>query len=63
RRTSPARGGPMMYVAVATAGAMDWLLWRRLPDALSLAGVAAIVGSGAYILRRSGATGLDGGAA
>ncbi len=63
RRTSPARGGPMMYVAVATAGAMDWLLWRRLPDALSLAGVAAIVGSGAYILRRSGATVLDGGAA
>ncbi len=60
RRTSPARGGPMMYVAVATAGAMDWILWRRLPDALSLAGAAAIVGSGAYVLRRSGAAMMDG---
>ncbi len=63
RRTSPARGGPMMYVAVATAGAMDWAVWRRLPDAWSVAGVAAIVGAGAYILRRSGAAVIDGGGA
>lgn len=51
RLSSPGDVGALMYVAVATAGAADWIFWRRLPDRLSLAGIALIMAAGIWILR------------
>lgn len=53
RRSAPGRVGPLMYVAVAVAGVLDWLIWRRWPDALAVAGIALIVLAGAVIIHQS----------
>lgn len=53
RRSSPGRVGPLMYIAVAVAGLLDWLLWRRRPDALSVVGMALIVVAGILIIHRT----------
>jgi drug/metabolite transporter (DMT)-like permease len=51
RHASPADAGPFMYGAVVFSAGWDWLLWRRRPDALSLAGAALIIFSGVLVLR------------
>jgi len=42
---------PFEYSALAWGLAIDWLLWRTLPDGWMLAGAAIIVGSGIYLVR------------
>lgn len=43
---------PFEYTALAWAIAVDWLLWRTVPDAYTLAGGAVIIASGIYLIRR-----------
>lgn len=42
---------PFEYSALAWGVAIDWLLWRTLPDEYTLAGAAIIIGSGIYLIR------------
>jgi drug/metabolite transporter (DMT)-like permease len=51
RLASPGDVGALMYLAVAMAGVADWVLWRRVPDPVSLAGIGFIMAAGAWILR------------
>lgn len=53
RRSSPGRVGSLMYIAVAVAGLLDWLLWRRRPDVLSVVGMTLIVVAGVLIIHRT----------
>jgi drug/metabolite transporter (DMT)-like permease len=43
---------PFEYTALAWAVALDWVVWRAVPDAYTLAGGAIIVASGVYLIRR-----------
>ncbi len=43
--------GPFIYSAVVFAGALDWLFWRKLPDAFTLAGSLLVCGAGILSLR------------
>ena len=43
---------PFEYSALAWGLALDWLLWRTLPDRFTLIGAAIIVVSGLYLVRR-----------
>jgi len=45
--------GPFIYSAVVFAGVLDWLFWRRLPDAFSIAGTILVGGAGMLSLRLS----------
>jgi drug/metabolite transporter (DMT)-like permease len=51
---------PFEYTALAWAVAVDWLLWRAVPDAHTLAGGAIIVVSGIYLIRREAPAGRGG---
>ena len=42
---------PFEYTALAWAMAIDWLMWKTLPDAYTLVGAAIIIGSGLYLIR------------
>jgi drug/metabolite transporter (DMT)-like permease len=42
---------PFEYSALAWGVALDWLLWRTLPDRFTLIGAAIIIGSGIYLIR------------
>jgi drug/metabolite transporter (DMT)-like permease len=42
---------PFEYSALAYGIALDWLLWRTLPDQFTLLGAAIIIGSGLYLIR------------
>lgn len=42
---------PLEYTALAWGVALDWLLWRTLPDHYTLIGAAIIIGSGIYLIR------------
>jgi drug/metabolite transporter (DMT)-like permease len=42
---------PFEYSALAFGVALDWLLWRTLPDGFTLLGAAIIIGSGLYLIR------------
>jgi drug/metabolite transporter (DMT)-like permease len=42
---------PFEYTALAWGVAIDWLMWRTLPDAYTLLGGAIIIGSGLYLIR------------
>jgi drug/metabolite transporter (DMT)-like permease len=42
---------PFEYTALAWGLAIDWLLWRTLPDGWMLCGAAIIVASGIYLVR------------
>jgi drug/metabolite transporter (DMT)-like permease len=46
-----AQVGPFVYSAVVFAGVFDWVLFARLPDALTLAGAALVCGAGIVTLR------------
>ena len=43
---------PLEYSAIAWAVALDWLLWKTLPDHVTLIGAAIIIASGIYLVRR-----------
>jgi drug/metabolite transporter (DMT)-like permease len=43
---------PFEYTALAWAVLLDWLFWRAVPDAYTLAGGAIIIASGIYLIRR-----------
>lgn len=45
---------PFEYTALAWAAGMDWLLWRALPDAYTLAGAAIIITCGVFLIRYEG---------
>ena len=45
------RVGPFMYSAVVFAALFDWLLFHKVPDALSWAGAACVVAAGVLALR------------
>jgi drug/metabolite transporter (DMT)-like permease len=42
---------PFEYSALAWGVAIDWLLWKTLPDHYTLIGAAIIIGSGIYLVR------------
>ena len=41
---------PFEYSALAWGVAIDWLLWRTLPDQYTLLGAAVIIASGVYLI-------------
>jgi drug/metabolite transporter (DMT)-like permease len=43
---------PFEYTALAWAVLLDWVFWRSVPDAYTLAGGAIIIASGIYLIRR-----------
>jgi drug/metabolite transporter (DMT)-like permease len=47
-----AKVGPFLYGSVLFSGALDLLLWGKLPDMLSIIGAATIVLAGVLIMRR-----------
>jgi drug/metabolite transporter (DMT)-like permease len=42
---------PFEYTALACGIAIDWVLWRTLPDQYTLIGATIIIGSGLYLIR------------
>jgi drug/metabolite transporter (DMT)-like permease len=46
-----AQVGPFIYSAVVFAAALDWVFWRRLPDAFTVAGGVLVAGAGILSLR------------
>jgi drug/metabolite transporter (DMT)-like permease len=42
---------PFEYTALAWGVAIDWLMWKTLPDEITLIGAAIIIGSGLYLIR------------
>jgi drug/metabolite transporter (DMT)-like permease len=42
---------PFEYTALAWGVAIDWLMWKTLPDRFTLLGAAIIIGSGLYLIR------------
>ena len=43
---------PLEYSGLAWAVGLDWLLWKTLPDEITLLGAAIIIASGVYLVRR-----------
>jgi drug/metabolite transporter (DMT)-like permease len=43
---------PFEYSALAWAVALDWIVWRSVPDPHTLLGGAIIIASGVYLIRR-----------
>ena len=43
---------PFEYTALAWAVALDWMVWRAVPDGYTLLGGAIIIASGTYLIRR-----------
>jgi len=43
--------GPFVYSSVVFADGIDWLFWRKLPDAFTVAGGALVVAAGILSLR------------
>ena len=41
-----------LFTALVWAVALDWLIWRAVPDAYTLGGGAIIIASGIYLIRR-----------
>jgi drug/metabolite transporter (DMT)-like permease len=46
------RVGPVLYTGPIFAAVFDWLLWRRLPDLVFLAGAAMVAAAATLALRR-----------
>jgi len=43
---------PFEYTALAWAVALDWMVWRAVPDGYTLLGGTIIIASGIYLIRR-----------
>lgn len=52
-RAPAAQVGPFIYTSVVFAALLDWGLWERLPDALSIAGAVLVCAAGILTLRRT----------
>jgi drug/metabolite transporter (DMT)-like permease len=52
RKSDASAVAPFEYTALAWGVAIDWLLWRVLPDRFTLLGAAIIIASGLYLVRR-----------
>jgi drug/metabolite transporter (DMT)-like permease len=48
------RVGPFLYTGVVFSGAIDWLVWRRLPDGQFALGALAVTAAAILALRRRG---------
>ncbi len=48
-----AQVGPFIYSSVVFAAGLDWLFWRKLPDAFTVAGGLLVAGAGILSLRLS----------
>lgn len=44
--------GAFRYAALLWAAALGWFVWREVPDALAVLGIALILGAGLYALHR-----------
>jgi drug/metabolite transporter (DMT)-like permease len=51
RRGEASFNAPLEYSALAWGAGLDWLLWKTLPDAITLIGAGIIVASGIYLIR------------
>jgi drug/metabolite transporter (DMT)-like permease len=52
RESEASAVAPFEYTALAWGVALDWLLWKALPDRYTLVGATIIVASGLYLARR-----------
>ncbi|HUV20805.1 MAG TPA: DMT family transporter [Gammaproteobacteria bacterium] len=52
QREQASRIAPFEYVMIVWVTLLAYLVWSELPDAMTLLGVAMIVGSGIYVIRR-----------
>jgi len=43
---------PLKYLSIASGGCIGYLVWDQVPDLQSLCGIAIIVASGLYTMRR-----------
>ena len=55
QREEASRIAPFEYVMIAWVTLLSYLVWGEIPDATTLFGIAVIIGSGLYVLRREGA--------
>lgn len=55
RQASLSVVAPFRYSALLMAVLLGWVGWGQVPDALALAGIAAVVAAGLVLLRRPGA--------
>jgi len=53
RTTEAAAIAPFEYVALPFSTLWGFLIWREVPDAIALLGMALIVGSGVFIIQRT----------
>ena len=56
QRAEASRVAPFEYVMIVWVTALSYLIWGELPDAPTVAGIAIIILSGIYVLRREAAT-------
>jgi S-adenosylmethionine uptake transporter len=52
QREQASRISPFEYVMIVWVTLLSYLVWSELPDAMTLLGVALIVGSGIYVIHR-----------
>jgi len=54
QREQASRIAPFEYVMIVWVTLLSYLIWSELPDAMTLLGIALIVGSGIYVIHREG---------
>lgn len=54
QREQASKVAPFEYIMIVWVTLLAYLIWGELPDAMTLVGVALIIGSGIYVLRREG---------
>ena len=54
QREQASRISPFEYVMIVWVILLSYLIWSEVPDAQTLLGVAMIIGSGIYVIRREG---------
>jgi drug/metabolite transporter (DMT)-like permease len=52
QREQASRISPFEYVMIVWVILLSYLIWSEVPDTLTLLGVAMIIGSGIYVIRR-----------
>ena len=51
RRGEASFVAPLEYSALAWGAGLDWLIWKTLPDGITLIGAGIIIASGVYLIR------------
>lgn len=54
QREQASRIAPFEYVMIVWVTVLSYLVWSEVPDLLTMTGIALIVGSGIYVIRREG---------